>query len=80
MKNKDILDLRFIIGLFFGVTGIILIIGSLILTTGVEKSEETNFWSGVVYVIFGLFMVILWTVGNKKKEISKEDENTQPEG
>lgn len=57
---KNILDLRFIIGLFFAIVGIILLIGAEMMQPGIGKTETTNFWSGIVYVIFGLFLLILW--------------------
>lgn len=73
---NNILDLRFIIGLFFSITGLILIIGSELMQAGVGKSETTNFWSGIVYVAFGALMIVLWLTGRKKK--SPETEIPEP--
>ncbi len=64
---KNILDLRFIIGLFFGITGIILIIGSFVNHASAGKTETVNFWAGIVYVVFCIIMFILWLSGRKKK-------------
>ncbi len=68
---KNILDLRFIIGLFFLLVGIFLFIGSFILNPEAGKTETTNLWSGVVYIAFGIIMLILWLVG-KNKAVEKE--------
>ncbi len=74
MKNKNILDLRFIIGLFFFITGIILVCGSFLLTTAAEKSENTNLWSGLTYIVFGIIMTLLWMFGKSEKPNEKTPE------
>lgn len=66
--KRDVLDLRFIIGLFFGLMGLILVIGSFLLQTDGEKSETTNFWSGLTYVGFGLLMIVLWMTGKNESK------------
>lgn len=73
---KNILDLRFIIGLFFSIAGLLLLIGSEIMEAGVGKTETINFWSGIVYIAFGAFMIVLWLTGRKKT--SDEEEVTAP--
>mgnify|MGYP001285163871 CR=1 FL=1 len=74
--KKDILDLRFIIGLFFAITGVILLIASLTLQTTTGKSETTNFWSGIFYIVFGVFVILLWNFGKTESEMeSAHDEN-----
>lgn len=66
---KNILDLRFVIGLFFLLLGIFLFITSFVSRASTGKTETVNFWCGIVYIIFGAFMLILWkTGGNKKSE------------
>lgn len=67
MKNRDFLDLRFIIGLFFVIIGGILLVGSFLLEPTVGKSETTNRWSGLAYIIFGVFMVFLWRFDTPKE-------------
>lgn len=71
---KNILDLRFIIALFFGITGLILIIASLVMHTDVAKSEATNFWSGIVYVIFSILMFVLWRFGKHETDEPSSEE------
>lgn len=62
---KNILDLRFIIGAFFLLVGIFLVIASLVMTTGPDKSEAVNRWSGIVYIVFSLFMLLLWKLDKR---------------
>lgn len=66
--KRDVLDLRFIIGLFFGLIGMILVLGSFWLQTDGEKSETTNFWSGMTYIGFGVLMIVLWFFGKTQTE------------
>ncbi len=69
---KNILDLRFIIGLFFSLVGIFLLIGSFIMNPAAGKTETTNMWSGIVYIVFGIIMLILWLVGKGKVAENEE--------
>lgn len=73
MKH-NVLDLRFIIGLFFGLMGLILIATSFFAQPSMAKPESTNLWSGIVYVVFGVFMVILWLIGKKEPVNDKDPE------
>lgn len=66
--KKDILDLRFIIGLFFSLVGLALVAGSFLLTTTEGKTEVTNFWSGLFYIAFGMVMIVLWSTGSNEAE------------
>jgi uncharacterized membrane protein HdeD (DUF308 family) len=50
--NK-LLDLRFVIGMFFTVIGILLLIH------GLTAGEDVNRWCGVVFTVFGVLMIIL---------------------
>lgn len=71
---KNIFDLRFIIGLFFLLVGIFLFITSFVSHPMVGKTETVNFWCGIVYITFGIFMLILWKVGgNKEAEVIEEE-------
>jgi uncharacterized membrane protein HdeD (DUF308 family) len=57
---KDILDLRFIIGFFFTLVGLFLLVGSFIMHPEANKTETVNFYSGIVYILFGIVMLLLW--------------------
>lgn len=61
--KKNILDLRFVIGLFFLLVGVFLFIGSFVMQAGPDKTEVVNRWCGVVYIIFGIVMLALWKFG-----------------
>lgn len=71
MKNKDFLDLRFIIALFFSLIGLILFIGSLVLHTTVDKSENVNMWGGLAYIAFAVVMFLLWKYRTEDEEIEE---------
>jgi uncharacterized membrane protein HdeD (DUF308 family) len=53
--NKFI-DLRFVIGSFFTVVGILLIIYSFLNKTEVQ---DVNRWCGGIFIIFGIIMILL---------------------
>lgn len=46
-----LIDLRFVIGLFFTIIGVLLLVA-----TG---RESVNVWGGVVFIAFGVLMIIL---------------------
>jgi hypothetical protein len=55
-------DLRFIIGLFFSLSGFILLLCYFIDTQ--SKHPELNLYSGVVMLLFGLLMLLLFYKGD----------------
>ncbi len=59
--NK-LFDLRFVIGLFFAVIGILLLIYTVLAG---EKKENINIVGGLLFTVFGLVMIFL---SNKKEE------------
>ncbi|TAM97788.1 MAG: hypothetical protein EPN39_10580 [Chitinophagaceae bacterium] len=71
---KNIFDLRFIIGLFFLLVGIFLFITSFVSHPSTGKTETVNFWCGIVYIVFGIFMLILWKVGGNNEPVGIEEE------
>jgi len=54
--NK-LLDLRFVIGLFFAVIGALLLIYGI--STGWEQAHKVNVLSGAGFVLFGIIMIAL---------------------
>jgi hypothetical protein len=56
-QMKNILDLRFIIGAFFSVIGIVLVIYALAIA---HTGCEINVYGGLAYLIFGVLMLWLW--------------------
>ena len=65
---KDVLDLRFIIGAFFLVVGILLLLSSFLIHFSVEGGQSIDRDSGIVFIIFGLLMLALWKFGKKGGE------------
>ncbi|MFL5788740.1 MAG: hypothetical protein ACJ748_11850 [Flavisolibacter sp.] len=56
--NK-LLDLRFVIGLFFLVVGVLLLGYSFVSENKARNVTEVNRWCGIVFILFGVFMNIL---------------------
>jgi hypothetical protein len=69
--NK-LLDLRFVIGLFFTIIGLLLLIQSITGTTALETGESINRWTGVVFGLFGVFMILLSFKKEAHDEILEE--------
>ncbi len=53
---KRLNELNFVIGLFFTIVSLILLIGSLLSS---ELSGRINIYTGIVFLIFGLIMIII---------------------
>ncbi|MBI5917378.1 MAG: hypothetical protein HY842_18575 [Bacteroidetes bacterium] len=51
-------DLRFIIGLFFAIVGALLVLLAFTATYGPGFGKNLNLYSGLVMLVFGIFM--LW--------------------
>jgi hypothetical protein len=64
--NK-LLDLRFIIGAFFSVIGMLLL-GYSFLGYCTIDSVTINRWCGIVFIAFGLLMIFLSFQNNGKDE------------
>ena len=54
--NK-LFDLRFVIGSFFSIVGILLSIYGFFIET--ENSGSVNKWCGIFFLLFGIVMIIL---------------------
>lgn len=67
--NK-LLDLRFVIGVFFTLIGLLLLAHSL--TAPAEAAESVNRWAGIVFVIFGIGMIGLSFQKEAHDEILEE--------
>lgn len=55
---KKLFDLRFVIGVFFLVIGVILL-GYGFIAAAAAEGRDINLWCGVIFVVFGAFMTIL---------------------
>ena len=56
---KKLLDLRFVIGIFFTVIGVLLALYDV--TTAQNKMMDTsvNIWSAILFLVFGIAMIVL---------------------
>ncbi len=54
---KRLYDLRFVIGLFFVVIGVLLL--GYVLLSGSAEGMSINKWGGILFLSFGIFMVAL---------------------
>ena len=59
---KKLTDLRFIIGLFFSLCGLILLLSYFITTQ--TNHPEMNLYSGGAMLLFGLVMLVLFYKGD----------------
>lgn len=65
-----ILDLRFVIGMFFTIVGLLLL-GYSYMGDGLNGTS-VNFWCGVVFTIFGAVMIILSFIRDAHDELADE--------
>ena len=56
--NK-LLDLRFVIGVFFTLIGLLLLVYSFTTGGATESAGSVNRWAGVVFTIFGILMIVM---------------------
>ena len=71
--NK-LFDLRFVIGSFFTVVGLLLLVFSFV--AGNTKDAETiNRWCGIAFVAFGVVMIILSLQKDAHDELLEEEKN-----
>jgi hypothetical protein len=68
--NK-LLDLRFVIGLFFTVIGILLFFYNLVSDRALDESG-VNRWCGIAFTVFGLLMIFLSFRKDADDEILEE--------
>jgi hypothetical protein len=66
---KKLFDLRFVIGVFFLVIGVILLGYGFIASTA-STGRSVNLWCGTIFVLFGAFMTIL----SYKRPIAEDPE------
>ncbi len=70
--NK-LFDLRFVIGSFFLIVGILLL-GYSFLSADTELSMHTiNRWCGIVFIVFGILMIVLSLQKDADDELLEEE-------
>lgn len=62
---KKLFDLRFVIGAFFCIIGILLTVYSFF---SAKDGVQVNRVCGIIFIAFGLFMILLSYRGKKKNE------------
>jgi len=65
---KNMLDLRFVIGAFFLIVGILLLGSSFMVHFTKENGTTVNRDCGVVFILFSLIMLAMWKWGTKPTE------------
>jgi hypothetical protein len=66
--NK-LFDLRFVIGSFFSIVGILLLVYVLVTS---ETGQAVNGWCGGVFLVFGLLMIFLSLQKDAQDELLEE--------
>lgn len=70
---SKLFDLRFIIGLFFTVVGLMLLIYGLMTRNEVANAHEVNRWCGACFTLFGLIMIVLSFQKDAHDELLEKD-------
>ena len=63
---KKLLDLRFVIGLFFLLVGLLLVAYSLLDAAKEKDAESIDRWCGIVFGLFGVFMICLHLAAQRR--------------
>lgn len=67
---KRLLDLRFVIGVFFLIVGVLLLVNSF---AKAQEGTDVNRWCGIIFSVFGILMIALSTKGGVHDELLEED-------
>ena len=70
--NK-LLDLRFVIGLFFTLTGIVLLVFGLTTDHLTPVQKDINKWGGGVFTAFGILMILISFGKDAHDELLEEE-------
>jgi len=70
---EKLLDLRFVIGVFFFIIGVLLLIHGFSATDLTGHVESVNKWCGGIFILFGVVMILLSFRGNAHDELLEED-------
>ncbi len=67
---NSLLDLRFVIGLFFVIIGVLLLLDSFLVSAA--DAQITNRWCGIVFGVFGGFMILLSRQRDETDEVLED--------
>ncbi|HWJ90045.1 MAG TPA: hypothetical protein VNR87_02990 [Flavisolibacter sp.] len=73
--NK-LFDLRFVIGTFFGLVGLLLLAYGFTTADDTFNAHAVNKWCGTLFVIFGVLMIILSFQKDAHDELLPPDDRT----
>ena len=73
---NSLLDLRFVIGLFFLIIGVLLVIHSFLASAA--DMETINRWCGIVFILFAALMLILSRQKDVSDEVLEHDDQPMP--
>ena len=62
-----LLDLRFVIGLFFLIVGVLLLGYSFLAHAAEETLTAVNRWCGIIFIVFGILMSFVLNVRSSKE-------------
>ncbi|HUS01308.1 MAG TPA: hypothetical protein VMY77_06255 [Chitinophagaceae bacterium] len=68
--NK-LFDLRFVIGSFFTLVGILLL-GYSFIAVSEDNTQIINRWCGIIFIVFGVIMIVLSLGKNADDELLEE--------
>ena len=66
-------DLRFVIGTFFLIVGILLLGYSFLSTETINNLKTTNLWCGSVFIVFGIFMIVISSNKDADDDLLKKE-------
>lgn len=66
---KKLFDLRFVIGAFFLIVGILLVGYYLLGANDIVGTGSINIKGGMLYIIFGLLMIVLSYAGKQEQNL-----------
>ncbi len=75
MNLNKLFDLRFVIGVFFLVIGLLLLVYSFMVEP--ESAQAINRWSGFIFAIFGVLMVVLSLRKDAHDELLEEERKSK---
>ena len=75
MNLNKLFDLRFVIGMFFLVIGLLILVYSFFVEP--EGAQNTNRWSGFIFALFGVLMVALSLQKDADDELLEEEKKSK---
>ena len=66
--NK-LFDLRFVIGAFFSIVGVLLLVYGFFFNQ--NETQQVNRWCGGIFIVFGIIMIVLSYQKSKQENISQ---------